>query len=173
MAVAQLLRDIKVLGYTGTSNLLHRYINQDRVEADRRPISPRSLTGLILTDPAHLSDKQRGLLDEITGRCPEMKALTGHTRNFATLLRPAAGNADRLEAWIDAVRAEDLPHLHSFTRGLDQDRAAVAAALTLPFHNGRTEGVNTRTKQLMRQMYGRAGFELLRHRILLRLNHPS
>jgi transposase len=36
-----------------------------------------------------------------------------------------------------------------------------------PFHNGRTEGVNTKTKQLMRQMYGRAGFPLLRHRILL------
>jgi hypothetical protein len=31
----------------------------------------------------------------------------------------------------------------------------------------RTEGVNTRTKMIKRQMYGRAGFTLLRHRILL------
>ena len=30
-----------------------------------------------------------------------------------------------------------------------------------------TEGVNTRTKAIKRQMYGRAGFELLRHRIPL------
>jgi Transposase len=36
-----------------------------------------------------------------------------------------------------------------------------------PFHNGRTEGVNTKTKMIKRQMYGRAGFTLLRHRILL------
>jgi transposase len=45
--------------------------------------------------------------------------------------------------------------------------AAATAALTLPFHNGRTEGVNTKTKMIKRQMYGRAGFSLLRHRILL------
>ncbi|MDP9841624.1 transposase [Streptosporangium lutulentum] len=37
----------------------------------------------------------------------------------------------------------------------------------MPFHNGGTEGVNTKTKRVMRQMRGRAGFTLLRHRILL------
>ena len=61
----------------------------------------------------------------------------------------------------------DLPHLHTFTRGLDLDVQAVIAAVTLPLHNGRTEGVNTKTKMIKRQMYGRAGFTLLRHRILL------
>jgi transposase len=57
--------------------------------------------------------------------------------------------------------------IHTFTRGLDLDAQAVIAAVTLPFHNGRTEGVNTKTKMIKRQMYGRAGFTLLRHRILL------
>jgi len=42
-----------------------------------------------------------------------------------------------------------------------------AARLTLPYHNGGTEGVNTKTKRIMRQMHGRVGFPLLRHRILL------
>jgi transposase len=51
--------------------------------------------------------------------------------------------------------------------GLDLDIDAAIAAVTLPFHNGRTEGVNTKTKMINRQMYGRAGFALLRHRILL------
>jgi transposase len=59
------------------------------------------------------------------------------------------------------------PYVHAFTRGLDLDPQAVTAAVTLPFHNGRTEGVNTRTKMIKRQMYGRAGLTLLRHRILL------
>jgi transposase len=45
--------------------------------------------------------------------------------------------------------------------------AAATAAVTLPFHNGRTGGVNTKTKMIKRQMYGRVGFTLLRHRILL------
>jgi hypothetical protein len=33
-------------------------------------------------------------------------------------------------------------------------------------HNGSIEGVNTKTKLFKRQMYGRASFALLRHRIL-------
>jgi transposase len=33
--------------------------------------------------------------------------------------------------------------------------------------HGGTEGVNTKTKLIKRQMYGRADFTLLRHRILL------
>lgn len=61
----------------------------------------------------------------------------------------------------------DLPHLHAFTRGLDLDKEAVHAAVTLPYLNGGTEGVNTKTKRIMRQMHGRASFALLRHRILL------
>jgi transposase len=64
-------------------------------------------------------------------------------------------------------RACDLPNFHSFACGLELDALAVTAALILPFHNGRTGGVNTSTKMIKRQMYGRAGFDLLRHRILL------
>ena len=81
---------------------------------------------------------------------------------------PGSGTR-RLQAWITAARAADLPHVHAFTRGgLDLDIQAATAALTMPFHNGRTEGVNTiKTKMIKRQMYGRAGFTLLRHRILL------
>ncbi len=73
----------------------------------------------------------------------------------------------RPDDWITTATAADLPHLHAFTRGLAQDRDAVNAALTLPYHNGGTEGVNTKTKRIMRQMHGRASFCLLRHRILL------
>ncbi|MFJ3928227.1 transposase [Streptomyces sp. NPDC090022] len=76
-------------------------------------------------------------------------------------------NDKKLTAWIVGVRTAQLPYLHAFANGLELDRAAVNAGLTLPHHNGRTEGVNTRTKRITRQMHGRAGFDLLRHRILL------
>ena len=45
--------------------------------------------------------------------------------------------------------------------------AATCAGPTLPHRNGRAEGVNARTKRIMRQMHGRAGFVPLRRRILL------
>ena len=62
---------------------------------------------------------------------------------------------------------DELPKGTAFARGLDLDRAAVDAAVTLPYHNGGTEGVDTKTKRIVRQMHGRASFDLLRHRILL------
>jgi hypothetical protein len=37
----------------------------------------------------------------------------------------------------------------------------------VPHHNGRTEGVNIKTKMIKRPLYGRAGFILLRNRVLL------
>jgi transposase len=165
--VLQLLEEIKQLGYTGSQNLLYRYITQGRVESDRPAISPRRLTRYLLTHPDRLKDHQREWLQAATTACSEMTMLAGLIRDFATLLTPAAGNDEQLTAWINQARAEDLPHLHAFTRGLDFDHDAVTAALTLPYHNGGTEGVNTKTKMIKRQMYGRAGFTLLRHRILL------
>lgn len=96
-----------------------------------------------------------------------MAQLATGVRNFAQLLTSRAGNTDGLSRWITQVRAADLPHLHDFTRGVHRDLDAVIAGLTLPYSNGPTEGVNTKTKRIARQIHGRAGFTLLRHRILL------
>ena len=159
--VQQLLREIRELGYPGSSNLLVRYITQGRAEADRPHLSPRRAARLLLTRPASLTPGQREVLTSLAAACPEMTALASLVRSFAALLTPDAGNDSLLCTWITAARAADLPHLHAFTRGLDLDIQAATAAVTLPHHNGRTEGVNTRTKMIKRQMYGRAGFALL------------
>ncbi len=165
--VQHLLREIRELGYQGSSNLLVRYISQGRAEGDRPHLSPRQAARIVLTRPDGLTARQAETLAGIEAACPEMTALAGLVRSFAALLAPDPGNDGKLRQWITDARAADLPHLHSFTRGLDLDIQAATAALTLPYHNGRTEGVNTRTKMIKRQMYGRAGFTLLRHRILL------
>ena len=49
---------------------------------------------------------------------------------------------------------------------LRRDQDAVAAALELPWSNGMVEGQIHRLKLIKRQMYGRAGFDLLRLRVL-------
>ncbi|MFC5958328.1 transposase, partial [Streptomyces pratens] len=162
-----LLREIREPGCTGSANLLVRYLNQGRAEGDRPVTTPRHAGRLLLTNPENLRPKETTLLEKIAAACPEMTQLANLIRGFAALLKPAEGNDVKLTEWITAARAVVLPQLHSFTNGLEIDRAAVDADLTLPYHNGRTEGVNTRTKRIMRQMHGRAGFDLLRHRILL------
>jgi len=165
--VLRLLAEIRDLGYTGSMNLLYRYITQGRVESDRPHLSSRRVARLLLTRPASLSDAQQALLTGLTAACPGMTSLAGLVRSFAALLKPDPGNDEKLQEWTHAAQAADLPSVHAFTRGLHLDMAAATAAVTLPFHNGRTEGVNTKTKMIKRQMYGRAGFTLLRHRILL------
>ncbi|RBQ11593.1 ISL3 family transposase, partial [Spongiactinospora rosea] len=66
------------------------------------------------------------------------------------------------------VQVEDLPHLHSFIRGLTLDLDAVCAGITLPYSNGPAEGVVNKIKMIKRLMFGRAGFLLLRKMILHR-----
>ncbi|WP_372411837.1 ISL3 family transposase [Streptomyces luteireticuli] len=165
--VTHLLHEIREQGYTGSANLLVRYITQGRVEADHSALSPRRAARYLLTDPAHLREDQQVLRDQLAGACPQMTQLAAAVTGFAALLAPRAGNDEALTGWITRVRAADLPFLHAYATGLERDRAAVDAGLTLPFHNGRTEGVNHKIKLLKRQTYGRAGFPLLRHRILL------
>jgi transposase len=165
--VRQLLREIRELGYQGSSNLLVRYINQGRAEGGRPHLSPRRAARILLIGPDRLTAGQHETLAGLTAACPEMTALTSLITSFAALLAPGPGNDAGLRQWITSARAAGLPHVHSFTRGLDLDIQAATAAVTLAHHNGRTEGVNTKTKMIERQMYGRAGFTLLRHRILL------
>ena len=78
---------------------------------------------------------------------------------MSTLAPPAQG--------LGRDRPGQRPPASARLHPTDLDKQAVIAAVTLPFHNGRTEGVNTKTKMIKQQMYGRAGFALLRHRILL------
>jgi transposase len=120
----------------------------------------------MLTGPGRLGDGQHAQLAAILGRCPELAALARHITCFAQLLtrRPGTG----LDDWLTTVEnSPGQPELRSFARGIRRDYQAVANALTLPWSSGLVEGLNTRTKLLQRQMYGRASFPLLRKRILL------
>jgi transposase len=84
---------------------------------------------------------------------------------FLALVRERRGHA--LGAWITEAAASGIEALARFAQGLREDLAAVTAGLTLPWSNGPVEGHVNRLKLLKRQGYGRAGFALLRHRVLL------
>ena len=63
----------------------------------------------------------------------------------------------------------DAPELESFAQGVERDKAPVQAGLTLAINNGQVEGQVTRIKLIKRMMYGKAGFALLRQRVLHRI----
>jgi hypothetical protein len=66
-----------------------------------------------------------------------------------------------LDGWLAAVEADDIPELATFARGIRQDYAAVRNGLSLPHNSGACEGNVNRLKALKRQMFGRAGLDLL------------
>jgi transposase len=79
---------------------------------------------------------------------------------FKGILRGAQSGP--LDAWIDnAIESEIIPIVR-FARTLRRDIDAVRNAIELPWSNGQAEGQINRLKTLKRDMYGRAGPELLR-----------
>ncbi|WTQ70284.1 transposase [Streptomyces sp. NBC_00161] len=104
-------------------------------------------------------------LKAVLVHCPELDALTRHVRSFTEILTERQGR--RLPEWLDAVRNDNLPGLQTLAAGIDRDRDAVIAGLTRPRNSGVVEGHVNRIKMLKRQMFGRAGFLLLRKRVLL------
>src|SRR5260370_1311584 len=101
----------------------------------------------------------------IRGPSPHSDATARPAAAFANT--PQGRHGSRLDDWITAVdAASGQADLHSFTTGIRQDYQAVRNGLTLSWNSGRVEGLNTRTKLLKRQMYGRAAFPLLRKPIL-------
>ena len=77
----------------------------------------------------------------------------------------------QLDAWLKEVDESQLAAFATFAAGLCRDKDAVLAGLTLPWSNGPLEGQVNRLKLIKRSMYGRAGFDLLRLRVLHR--HPQ
>ncbi|WP_258124019.1 transposase [Mesorhizobium onobrychidis] len=68
--------------------------------------------------------------------------------------------------WIDDAIDSDIIPIMRFARVLRRDIDAVNNAIELPWSNGQAEGQINRLKTLKRAMYGRAGAELLRARML-------
>jgi transposase len=74
-------------------------------------------------------------------------------------------SATPLPTWLVKAEGSSCTELRGFAAGLRQDEAAVAAGLSETWSNGPAEGHVNRLKLIKRQMYGRAGFPLLRARV--------
>ncbi|TCO48138.1 hypothetical protein [Actinocrispum wychmicini] len=105
--VTRVLAEIRERGYTGSANLLVRYINQGRADPERVSPSPRRLVSWIMTRPADLPEHTRRHLADLTANCPEMTTLSTRVREFAAILTQRRGQD--LAAWISTTRADALP----------------------------------------------------------------
>jgi transposase len=119
---------------------------------------------LATKSPDRLSEEQRLLLEKLSITCPELPSM----RALALEFREALTSKDNRQMlwWIQNAKQCGIVSMVRFAFGLQKDLAAVLAAVETPWSNGQVEGQVNRLKTLKRQMYGRAGFSLLRARVL-------
>ena len=162
--------ELRDRGYRGSYGTVKRYVRPFRALGATPPAAPkppttREVSRLILTDPGNLDQDDKTLLSEIRDRCPDLNTIATSVTEFAKMLTQL--NGDRLDGWIATAQATGSPDLSSFAKGLLSDYDAVRKGLTLAWNSGVVEGNVNRVKMIKRQMYGRAGFALLRKRVIL------
>ncbi len=167
-----LWREIKEQGYTGTGRTVYRYLEtlkQAEVKVSANPqrlqkISATTAVWLFVRDPESLDEVEREDLAAFCQASIALKKAYDLAQDFLSMVHKREGH--RLHAWLEQVAKSDFSELQSFANGVERDKAAVQAGLTWWINNGVVEGSVTKIKLIKRQMYGRAGFALLRQRVL-------
>ena len=126
-----------------------------------RPPSSRRLARMLMTDTDTLPEAEQAFISALLAQAPELANGITIAKRLNLLLRRKS--QEGLEAVL--ADAASTP-LAEFAANMRRDLAAVQAALDLPWTTSPAEGQINRLKMLKRTMYGRAGFDLLRARVL-------
>ncbi|MDR3061200.1 MAG: transposase, partial [Dysgonamonadaceae bacterium] len=112
-----------------------------------------------------VSSKEHSLVEQIIQSSLLLEYLSVIVLSFRDILKSKTPKL--LDEWMQKAELKNLPDINSFVKGLKSDIAAVRNAIIYPWTNGLVEGNVNRLKTKKREMYGRAGFELLRRKIVL------
>ena len=167
-----LYREIKAQGYTGSERSVYRYLAtlkqaeiQAPVNVERiKKYTPNTAVWLFVRDPKTLNEIEQEDLATIVRASPPLKRAYDLIQSFLAMVHKREGK--RLDVWLAKVAESELPELLSFASGIEKDKDAVRAGLIWSWSNGMVEGHVTKLKLIKRQGYGRAGFPLLRKRVL-------
>jgi transposase len=181
-----LFAEIRKLGYMGCYSGLAKFLSpwrQSKAEIRRaisgfpdapelqvttsrgsRQLSPQVAAALLSKVRTDLTSQQARIVDTLKRQCPGFAAMRKLVFGFRAILR--GGKVATLHRWMEEARKTGIHSLDRFVRTLKHDLNAVQSAISKPWSNGPVEGHITRLKMLKRQMYGRAGIELLRARLL-------
>jgi transposase len=180
-----LMKEIQELGYTGCFSYLARFLAPWRKTtttpvattptADVAPlvlapqtlcrhISPQVAAAILGKLRSQMTAKQENTVDVLKETCPGYAVMRSLVIGFRTILR--IGKIETLHNWMKKANGSGIYGMQHFVHRLKQDQSAVEAAVEETWSNGPVEGQISRLKTIKRQMYGRAGFELLRASVL-------
>lgn len=111
-----------------------------------------------------LSEQQKAYLGWLGGADRALADALRLAQGFAKMVRGLEGG--KLDEWPKETEAREALAMRNLTAGLKKDLAAERAGLTEEWSNGPVEGCVHKLKVSKRQGSGRAGFDLLRARML-------
>jgi transposase len=165
---SQLYRELVAHGYTGSATVLRTAVASWRPPrpppTERRQLRRLRLHWLCLRPPEQLTAEDQTRLETVLATDPGLAAGYHLLQRFRELVRDR--DVAALDAWLTDAQDSNLAPFMSLEAGLLADRAAVVAALVLPWSTGPVEGQVHRLKLIKRQGYGRASLALLRRRML-------
>src|SRR4051794_13104324 len=164
-------REIRIRGYTGKRGMVAQFVSQWRPAG--RPtrghrierVAPKHAAILVTRPAERLSDEQRRTCDQLITQCPAAGLMRALAQDFREAL--LGKDETTMLEWIRTATQSGIGPLVRFAFGLKSQLKPVLAAVATQWSNGQTEGQVNRLKAIKRQMYGRAGFTLLRRRVLL------
>jgi transposase len=128
------------------------------------PPSPKQLSFDWVRRPEKRTVEAQTRLDKIRAASPDLTAALDLADDFAALIRKRTTGT--LKEWLSRAEVSACPEVRHFAEGIRRDESAVNAAMTTRWSNGPVEGHVNRLKTIKRQMYGRAGFSLLKARVV-------
>jgi transposase len=168
--IAQLYRELVARGYThsyaSVYEQLVRLFPEGRKNAQTAdllphpPVLARQAVFLFLRCPEELEAEDQETLALLRSLHPELEQAYELVQQFAHMLPTRTG--EQLDNWLERVRTSKIRELQGFVAGVERDKAAVVAGLTLPQNNAVVKGKVNQLKLIKRMMYGRAKFPLLR-----------
>jgi len=137
------------------------------IDIKLRLLSPRKISKyLAFTDLSKIKDEtDRELMEKLLSKSSTLENIRHQVLTFKELL--LGNDVTLLKDWMDRTLTIGISQLKSFVGGLLGDIEAVRNAIETNWSNGQVEGQVNRLKSIKRQMYGRAGFELLRRKVIL------
>jgi transposase len=128
------------------------------------PIRSRRLVWWLLREPTKLSEEHKEVLARMEAAAPAFGPLYRLAVDFTQMVRKRL--PERLRSWLEAAKASEFAELRSLAAGMERDYTAVEAGLRFSYSTGPVEGNINRLKLIKRSGYGRAGYDLLRIRVL-------
>ena len=126
--------------------------------------SAKNVAALFMRRAEMLNGGQKAYLGRLCASDPALADARRLTQEFAKMVRNLEG--ERLDGWLEEAARCEAQVTKKFAASLKKDLSAVRAGLTKPWSNGPVEGFVHKLKLVKRQGYGRAGFDLLRARVL-------